>query len=249
MQVFSRKRVEYGFSGPGTQMTILALFIMLLAFFILMNSISNVKVDTAKEVNRSLRAALGGTTDIFTNGGTSWIAGPLQRNGTGTSLQEIAGSFQTEMPGLQATFIRRSGIMRMVIAANTFNDLLGLTGGRTINPQLQQMIDVIAHPELTQNQIYDLQLLVMYPPDILQRDDRSGLVTQKYLTMWARALQRAGVPADQLTIGVGEGHAGFVTLTILPREKAKETVVAPSAGAVDINNPDAAAAPKMDDVP
>lgn len=198
-------------AGNSTQILTLSLFLKLLAFFLLLNSVSQHTTERTQKVADSLRLSLGNKVERGT--GSSMIPGLQEQRGQGASLADTAGAFQAELPGLKSTYIRQRGIMTVTVAASELNRLLGLAGALPMDPRLRDLFETVKSARAPG---YQVLFQVNIRPDIYDHIEHSGYGMTAYLPMWAAALARAGIDPARTILAVGPGQAGTITMRIMP---------------------------------
>lgn len=199
---------EEGMSA--SQISTLSLFLLLLVFFLLMNSISEFS-KKYHDILKSMRQAFGDrvATRIEMVGVAQELTVGL---GTGMTLKDLGGLFQNEVPGLKKAIPNRSGELSITLPANEFNLLLGLTGSQQVHSELMTLLDFIKiNPKVE----YRLQLIKNVRPAVLANTTRRLDPTHAYLVVWADALRQLGLPDDKFEYGVASGLPGTVTLHIM----------------------------------
>jgi len=197
-------------SSPN-QVLMLSLFLKLLVFFILMNTIS-IFTPKAKDVMKSMRDTMGGTTKMEMVQGSSFFVNSGRRQGEGTSLDDVVGLFEHGVPGLAPTRIRGAGVLELSMGASKFNALLGANvPGRGVDPVFQNLIHYVKTHEKPR---YKMIFTAHIRPDLIKSQPQS--YDDRFLSFWAARLSHMGLSSDQLEVGVTPGHPGIVTFQIVP---------------------------------
>lgn len=201
-------------SGRSWLISFTDLLTVLLAFFALLVAISAPDKNKIVDVVESLRLQFGrGIEGLGIN--TSFVVSRQQHLGSGTSLQDVAGLFAHEVPGLRPTYVRSTGTLTLTIPASDLNAFLGLSGERKIDPHLQELAGYLRG---TAEQRYDVLLLLNRRPALMADDNAQPDVTDVYLPVWAAGLMQLGVPSASLSYGIAPGRPGTVSLVIRPVE-------------------------------
>lgn len=198
-------------------MTALALFIILLAFFMMLSGLAGVFVKKNSDaVFDSMRQAFGVPDVIVLAGsGVSSAKSPISRAGQGTSIQDVAGAFQNDVPGIRAVLVRSSGLLQINIPINEMNRMTGLSGTGGVSPVIRTLISFLEDP-IRKSYKVTIQANERPPTD----DRTTGKISNNpsvydaSLLKWASVLMQSGLPSDRLQIGVGVGHPGVVTLML-----------------------------------
>ena len=227
MQIFRKKRPTFGLSGDGTQVVALSLFMLLLAFFIMMNSNVTLSPQRISAVIESVQTAFGQSL-IEINTGSSLIITSQQRHGTGNSMADVAAAFANEVPGMKQSLVKRTGVLTMVIPLNEFNRLLDISGTGKTDQALQQIITFLSDPERK----YEVQLFLNRRPERFHAAPLRTSPTDTYLSIWSKRLLELGLPSERFSYGIAPGPAGTVSLVVKPTEETPPQSVKPSPSVV-----------------
>ena len=208
-------------SGDTSTETFLALYLIVLAFFILLTSISKREEDRAKVVLGSLGSTFSerslvvtGPLDYTFGSGVFWTSGAL-----GESVRAL---FQSTFPLAKISPYQPFG--RLAIEAPV--DAFFVPGGSLFQAQQTQFLDRLSailardRPELA----FEVEITVFLPAGTARSVDKS--LTRSLAVAragaFARALVDRGVPAARVIAGIGEGQSGMLLLTfferVLPRK-------------------------------
>ena len=199
---------EFGLSSEGSQMTALALFVLLLAFFIILNGLSGFSEVKAPSVLSSVRVALGGLPELLQEKGAGLTQGRGKSiYGTGESLQAVAGAFNAEVPGVRATYSDKAGIFSMRMGISTFSQILGLESGAVVDPRFQELLAALG-----EQKDYHMAVALQRPGGIPEGE--TGVVMDAYLELWQERLRTLGMPPERLEIGYEPGQGGRVRITV-----------------------------------
>jgi hypothetical protein len=214
MKIINRYRPDFGFAGEGTQMVGLALFIILLAFFIMLSGMTGFSVQRSEQIMDSVRDAFGVPSVIQIGGpGQNLKPSTNTRDGSGTSMQDVVGAFENEVPGVQATIIRRTGVLKMTVPVSGMNRMASLIPWIDERMALATLAKFIGeHPQRN----YEVQLILTHNPmiDAVVRP----LAAESFLPAWRQALVGAGLRDEQIISGVGPGPSGVVLILVEPRQ-------------------------------
>lgn len=196
-------------------MTGLALFIILLAFFIMLSGMSGFSKERADVVMDSVRSAFGIPNVVYFGGdGRAVSPGGQSTTGRGTAavtLEDVAKNFEHDVPGVRAVLIRRTGVLQIDLPINQMNGLVGgLTDGRA-NPALSGLIQFVTAPE---RRPYHVQIWVHHR-DGMDVSKRS-MATELFLPFWVQKLTAMGLPERVLQVGVKPGPPGTIGVMVIP---------------------------------
>lgn len=192
------------------QVLILALFLQLLVFFILMNSIS--VFSQAKDRMRLLQDAVRGV-DSQKITGTSIFPGMgnLKGSGTADNPDDQMAKFAHEVPGLTDKPVRRAGALEITFGGSEMNRMLGLTPGTQPNARLLDMIKFVRDRK---QDAYRFVLIKNIRPEVYASGLKDPAPSFDAIRLWTEKLVMLGVPADMLRSGLASGPAGAVTLRL-----------------------------------
>ncbi|MHA1567830.1 MAG: flagellar motor protein MotB [Alphaproteobacteria bacterium] len=193
-------------TADGTPVLLLGLFLLLLAFFIVLNALSSVEKNKARQVLESVGETF---SRHRASPGLSARLGP--RTGETHALEEIERIVATEIPLAR---IEKPGDGRMLRLTLPIDTLFRPDAAAFLDERsalLDRMAAILAAPPAGSR--YDLEFLLggdgaAFIADALAVG-RAGL--------FARHLRRRGAPADRIAIGAAGGAEGEVVLRFLIR--------------------------------
>lgn len=230
MAVFSHDHEESVFNP--VQLLILALFLQLLVFFILMNSIS--VFSESKDRMKLIKDSVAGFDPTRINGSSIFSnMGAGQGTGTVEGIEDQTARFAYEIPGFTDKPIRRAGLLEMTFSGSAMNTLLGMVPGVPVNERLQAMIEFLKKPE---NKGTMVVLIKTIRPEVYTGELRDPAALYYPVQEWAQAFERAGLPPAMLRVGVGPGHAGGVILRLETpvQKKVSEKIEGPGQDPVPV---------------
>lgn len=201
----------------------LSLFIMLLAFFIVLNSISSFQEDKASKVRRSVERAFT-VQAVEDNERSSVTDGKAQSVSEGNSFDRLEALFQSQLSGFKQTKDRSRGIMMVEVDYTVFEKAINAlnqgdltktpTRGETREnfflPTLSSIMQANVNGAPTRMEIY---LHVNQNPAILQNEQPHDMrVKTNILGEFSRKLQNQGVPEKLVNIGVMQGDPQKIKL-------------------------------------
>jgi len=213
-----RRSAGPGDSGDTVAETFLALFLIVLAFFILLTSISKREEDRAKAVLGSLGStfaerslAVTGPLDYTFGSGVFWKSGTL-----GESLRAL---FQSTFPLAEISPYQPFGQLAIEAPADAFF----VPGGSLLQARKTRFLDRLstilarARPGF----VFEVEITVLLSAEAARaagKSRRRSLALARAGAL-ALALVDRGVPAARVIAGIGEGPAGMLRLVFFDRER------------------------------
>lgn len=224
MQYRRRKRIESESSSSNVgQMMNLSLFIMLLAFFIVLNSISSYEKNKMAKVQRSIELAFSADArqEDFS---PSVTPDPVKSINNGDVFERLEVLFQSQIASFEMTKSKSRGIMMVKVPYDQFSEaMLALnqqdltktptrleTRGNFFLPTLVSLLRTNIDGAPTRLEIY---LNVKDNPAKIQNQSPRKL--NKIISdagAFSTLLGQSGVPQKLLNIGISEGNPEFVHL-------------------------------------
>jgi hypothetical protein len=192
---FLKKHQDDHSSRYAAIISTLSLFIMLLAFFMMLNSKSQFSSDRVEPVLKSLKETF--TTRVFRDDmGPSLRADPEQGAGEGyEAFQSLDSYFRTSFPGSELKMIPTRGIFYLELNAEDFEKKL-FSDTSTIQKTLLEKLWTY-HP--LQMEIW---INIQDDPGESSKNTRDQI---EKLSVWATALEKQGLEKGMLTIGLQKG--------------------------------------------
>lgn len=217
----------------------LSLFLMLLSFFIIMNSTSNFDDSKARPVMRSLALAFsGGTVEQGAAPLGEFV--PQVYTGEGETLERIEALFFSHIPDVQSRRNRLGTMMRVRLPVRSFEtgiDMSGVTepqgaavsyvGGK--GGLLPMLVALLQSQDAGVPYRMDMMLAVSDDPAALAANDPEMLKEKaNSVSMLANTLEKAGIPGALLGTGLERGENGFIDI-YFRRDEPYEPAPAPEA--------------------
>lgn len=213
------------------QFLALSLFIMLLAFFIVLSSMSQYDIAKAKPVLNSLILAFS-TQDSQEQLEPNTVEDIQQSMREGDALDRIDALFQSELSSFNASKNRLGTQMKVRLKLDDFEKILlspfeGIPDeNRT--PFAQTLVSMM---EPGGGQPYAIRMTLLVPGDpgelINENKDLAGNAV-KTVSGFARILEAAGLPAMLMGAGLAEGPDGYIDL-LFERYQPQNIIKAMSA--------------------
>ena len=217
---------------PETRITManqflsLSLFLMLLSFFIVLNSMSTFEKQTAvPAVLNSLNLAFSGRDqnllEGYMNVGPSAVLTPYENGkGEGDTLETIEGLFNAHLAGFRAKRNRLGTVMHVSLPMSEFERAVKTASleapqGGDANPMTfsQTMITLLRSAELDRPYRIDMVYNLENDPMVLLRGApdsfKSALIRVSAL---AGTLERKGMPRKMMSAGLAKGRPGYIDL-------------------------------------
>lgn len=224
MSAFSRRRkLQDTSSGSSpTQLMNLALFIMLLAFFIVLNAISSFEEVRVKPVIDSLEQAFA--TDVRRqDDAPTMIENPLQSIHEGDTIDRIEALFEAQIRTFEATKSRRTGVMMVELDLKDFSDSIMAVGQKTLTPDnsrnpprfyfLPTLVSILQSDQYGLTYRMDMLFHTDKNPAVVQNKDPNALRQMiNGAGVISQRLEDIGMPQNLISIGMREGKKDKVTL-------------------------------------
>lgn len=225
MSVFNRRRkVQDGSpTSSPTQLMNLSLFIMLLAFFIVLNAISTYEDVRVKPVINSLEQAF--STDVRRQDTSpSMVEDPLQSIHEGDTIDRIEALFEAQIRSFEDPVkSKRTGVMMVELDLDEFSDSITRVGQRTLTPDnsrrppeyyfLPTLVSILQSDQAGIS--YRMDMLFHSednPAEVQNKDPGSlkGLIDKAGVI--AQHLENVGMPQNLISIGLRKGNPEKVTV-------------------------------------
>lgn len=224
MKEFRRRRkIQDASSGSSPiQMLNLSLFIMLLAFFIVLNAISTFEDVKVKPIIDSLEQAF--STEVRRQDvRPTMIQDPLQDIHEGDTIDRIEALFEAQIRSFEPTKSKRTGVMMIEMDLEEFTDSIMAVGQKTLTPQNSQtppkyyllptLVSILQSDQYGLTYRMDMLFHTTENPAAEQNSDPSklkniineaGIISQR--------LEDIGMPPNLISIGLRKGAEDKVTV-------------------------------------
>lgn len=224
MQYKRRRRIERGSSSSNTgQMMNLSLFIMLLAFFIVLNSISSYEEKKTEEVRQSLDVTF--STDVRREDfNPSITKDPVKSVNKGDVFERLEALFEAQIIAFEASKSRAKGVMMVKMSYDDFSKAMKALDQQdlTKNPTRMEAHKNVFLPTLVSLMKTNIDgaptRLEIYfhvdenPAQIQNQKPQKLNVVINDVGKYSTLLQNNGLPQKLLNIGVSKGDPKFVQL-------------------------------------
>lgn len=225
MSVFKRrKRNRTVSSGSNTtQMMNLSLFIMLLAFFIVLNTLSSYEELKIEKVRRSVELAFSKDAEIKEDM-PSVREDPAKSLKEGHTFERLDALFESQIVSFEATSSKSLGIMMVRVPYEKFSKAILETGQEDLlqYPSRKAVRGNFFLPTLVSLLRRDIDGAPTRMEILVHTDDNPAEIqnqTPKKLQevmlkagVFSRRLQKQGMPQKLINIGVAKGNPKFIDL-------------------------------------
>ncbi len=205
----------------ANQFLSLALFLMLLSFFIVMNAMSSFEDFKSKPVINSLSLAFSNHIPEKKEDPVQ-IETPRVTKGEGDTLESVEGLFNAHISGFQATRNRLGTVMHVRTDVGAFENAIDLSdiyyddiemGDR--GSFVMSMISILRSSEKGQPYRIDMVLNLPEDPAIFQKTSPEEFISDlKRVSSFAEKLEKAGLPKKMVSAGAAKGERGFIDIYI-----------------------------------
>jgi hypothetical protein len=221
-----RRNEEAPQSNSGMLMN-LSLFIMLLAFFIVLNSLSAYEESKVGDVVQSLEIAFAKDSrqeDIA----PSVTAAPIKSVNEGSTFERIDALFESQISSYKKTVDSARGVMTIRLPLEKFSRAIMAAGQRDLtrmsavrdprgNFMIPTVVSVLKSDE--KGAVYRMNILLHTPdnPPNYQNQNPSemGALMQRASAL-TQKLEQGGFPQKLLNIGIKQGKPDMVELIFAP---------------------------------
>ncbi len=207
-------------ASMASQLMGLSLFIMLLAFFIVLNAISTFSEQKARTAVASLGDVFGHEQELtgLTNKGGGM--------GEGDSLDHLEALFNAHLTGLEIEQDKTWGTMHIRLPLDHFLSAVNSLGASELKeqgaalkdkPLLPTLVSLMESGEGKLAYRMDIVVSTSADPGSIYNDDPAKLrETSGQLSSIATKLESSGLPPSQMSIGLQEGPDNTVDLYFRP---------------------------------
>ncbi len=225
MKFRRRRRIQTGSAPTGNagQMMNLSLFIMLLAFFIVLNSLSSYEEEKMSKVKQSLDIAF--STDARQEDVAPSLQDDLARSlNEGDTFDRLEALFTAQIPSFEVSKSRSQGIMMVQVPHEEFSKAVFALGQVDMTrrptrfetrenfflPTLVSLVQANIDGAPTRLEIY--VQIDENPARYQNQNPQDMLEVVSDVSKFSKALQERRMPEKLLNIGVAKGDPNFVNL-------------------------------------
>lgn len=229
-----RKRRRRSSTGTArtmsSQLLGLSLFVMLLAFFIVLNAISSFEETKVRPIIESLGYTFASRISQQTDDDR-----PSTREDEDTSLNEgetvdrIKALFNAQLPGHEAVISHRKGTIHIRVPLDDFETAVMALGQRNALDQKQEgakflsgfflptLVALVKTDRTGASYRMDMLLNITDNPARLQNQQPKQMAAiMKSMSRIADKIEAAGLPAKLISTGLQQGEPGMVELLFQP---------------------------------
>lgn len=186
----------------------LSMFIMLLSFFIVLNSLSDFEVKKANPILNSLSMtfSVDKPEDQDAESDADEVTEAMRK---GTTLDKVQGLFETEITGVEAKQNRLGTVMHLRLTYEDFEKQI-TTGQGAFIDTLVSLLDAKESGNMTK--MHMMVNLTAAPAVALANNDAQLSQSTRSVARIASVLQDAGLQKKLLTTGLKGGDEGMIDL-------------------------------------
>lgn len=213
-------------SGGG-QVLALSLFIMLLAFFIVLNAISSFEQTKVRPIMQSLEYAFATKLIDQEAPQPSVTKSPEKAQNEGDTLERLKALFSSQIPGSDPRVNRSRGVMHLTVSYEEFETAV-FSIGQAVDASAEQaagfsgnflpmLVALLRNDSVGVPYRMDIMLNLPENPAHLQNQDPEQVaMAMRGLSMLAQKLEDAGLAQKLLSVGLQKGKSGTVDLFFRP---------------------------------
>lgn len=206
--------------GIGSQLLGLSLFIMLLAFFMVLNSISQYEQKKSENIFKNLEDTFSAKITQAGNDKPSIIRSDEKQLGEGDILEQIEAYFTAQIPGFKAVKDKQRGVMVVHVPKGDFEEAVrGLGAGKKQgdNDFAKGFLPVLVALMRSEQRGLPYRMDITYQmdenPARLQNSAPQRMEAAiRAVAEIARVIEKAGLKPQLMTIGLQEGNPDMVEL-------------------------------------
>ncbi|MGF1612238.1 MAG: hypothetical protein ACFCUQ_22795 [Kiloniellales bacterium] len=216
-------KVRRSRSDPNI-VAMLSLYLLLLAFFILLNALSKLEDDRTRTVLKSVNEAFNGNVQSLDSVKSySAALGPLDQSGG--LLSDIQKLFESSIPAAETEMSDSGTLMRLTLDSES----LFRPGRPEVQPKRKAFLEQLAKILMTERNdglVFELEVMHGVP------EDKAGIVAEagprslevRRMGVLVSAFESLTLPPPQLSVGISPGHPNEVLLIIRVFEKQAEPI-------------------------
>lgn len=211
--------------GLGSQLLGLSLFVMLLAFFIVINSISSYQDGKIKPVLQSLEYAFASKVAAYDSDRPSTTESEEISLHEGDTLDRLKALFTAQIPSNRITVNKTKGTMHVRVKMEELESAVIAAGQRDISSVPQQerdfvqnfflptLISVVRLEKTAAPYRMDMMLNIdMTPAEMQNKEPQRMMSLIKSISGIAEKVETAGMPRKLVSIGLARGEKDTVDI-------------------------------------
>lgn len=205
--------------GIGSQLPGLSLFVMLLAFFMVLNSMSSYEEQKTDSIMQSIDDTFASKITEMGNDKPSITKSSEKALGEGDTIERIDALFKSQIPGYKATLNKRRGMMQMQIPRQEFENAVKGLGGeedakadpsKNFLPTLVSLMRTEARG--TPYRVEITYFMDESPARVQNQEPQRMADTIRSVAGIAQDIEKAGLLPKLMTIGLQKGDSKMVEL-------------------------------------
>lgn len=201
----------------------LSLFIMLLAFFIVLNSLSSFEEIKTEQVRRSVTMAFQ-NEDLVKEDKSSLTPDPAQAMREGHAFDRLDALFKAQIPGFEATSSKSRGVMMVQLPLDEFQsamtkidqkDLTQFPSREAIrgNFFLPTLVSILKTEVDDMPMRMEIMMNDRTTPAVIQNDDPEKMKAMiKRVSRFSESLQKQGMSQKLINVGLKKGNPDYINL-------------------------------------
>lgn len=204
-----------------TIVVLLSLYLLLLAFFILLNSISNYEESRAEVAIGSLTATFRTDLQVRVDRMSSSTSTGYFRSAA-AFRRDVRRLFEETLPLARFSPVQRGGVLRVSLPT----DQLFHAGSTRFRLKARRLLDGIADSLNRQEPglRFEAELLLRTGPQLPDGPTSGALLEIQRAGIFARALRRRGAPPTSILTGIRPGDPGIAEITFATRVEQRAKV-------------------------
>ena len=203
----------------GSQIPGLSMFVILLAFFIVLNSISTIKEDKVKPLMESIDQAFASKVNQSEDWQPSTAPDEQKGAGEGRLIDRMEAMFSARIAGIETQKDESTGTLLMRMK---YNDFSAAVTGESADPAeqaafMRTLVSMMRSEAAGQPYRMDIFLQVGENPAELQSEQPQKMaVLMRDMGTLAQQLEKSGLPQKLMTIGMEQGQENMIELLFRP---------------------------------
>lgn len=234
MPIRRRKSIRNDQQGAmASQLLGLSLFVMLLAFFIVLNSISSFDEAKVAPLRQSLEQTFA--TMLDQTGSLSPTIAKSQdvAFGEGETLEQVEGLFKSHIAGAELVTSTARGTVYIRVPKSNFESIVNGIGNKKPAKATQDFLTTLVSVLRSDQRGTPYRIDIVYnlgenPARIGNREPAKMAETVKSVAAIAGKIKSAGLPQKLMTIGLQKGDPDFVEMMF-----SRHSPFDPTGGAAD----------------
>lgn len=224
----SRRRitVQRHESAAG-KLLALSLFIMLLAFFIVLTALSSYEETRVVPIFQSLEMAFASTVRNESENKAAVSGRSTLSTGEGTTLERLEALFRSIIPGRQVVRNSRTGTLHVNMDIETFERAITMLSlEQDLEGVREEARETFILPALVallqagqQGAPYHMDVLLEVgenPAQLMNSTPDKTMLDMKRVGVFVQRIEDAGLPAKYVSAGLQKGQRGMVELFFRP---------------------------------